>query len=120
MSDTFRHLVKRFELRSLTARLRLERLLHRQQHEDAVTSSEASEWLAWLDRQSADGPDERRRRVIEQSDRGAMRITELRQRHASERREAEAEWVALDETTRLLNRVASRRARRVMDTGGEE
>lgn len=120
MSDTLCRLAKRLELRALTARLRLERLSSRHRHEDALTRIETSEWLAWLDTQGGDGSPDRRRRVIEQSDRGAMRIAALRQRHTSEQTEAKAEWVALDETTRLLNRMVSRRARRIIHTGGEE
>jgi len=119
MSSSLRRLAKRYELRAMTARLRLERLLVQQQREEADTRTETSDWLAWLDRQGWDGSDERRRRVIEQSDRGALHLAELRQRHESERNDLNAEWVALDETTRLLNRVASRRARRAMQTGGE-
>jgi hypothetical protein len=120
MSTTLTQLAMRFELRSMSARLRLQRAVQRQQREDALLCEQATGWLEWHDRAATDPSMDQKRRWIEQSEIGMTRIKQVREQHETERNELAAEWEALDETTRLLNRVASRRARRNTETGGEE
>jgi hypothetical protein len=110
-------LAKRFELRALATRLRLAGLLHRQRSEVSTTGDGVAEWMTWIGAASAP---EGRRRVMEQLETDAQQLIDLQVRHEAEQKNLETMWLRLDETARLLNRAASRRARRSIETGGEE
>ena len=120
MSDSLKRLAMCYELRSMAARTRLQRVVQSQRREDALLCDSVYGWLAWLDGLDPDAGLEQRRSWLEQSEIGLTQIAALREQHEAERKALAAEWVALDETTRLLNRVASRPARRNIETGGEE
>lgn len=117
MSGRLALIAKRFELRALATRMRLAGLLHRQRTEAATTGDGVAEWMTWIG--PARAPAERRR-VMEHQETNAQQLIDLQVRHEAERRNLETMWLRLDETARLLNRAASRRARRSIETGGEE
>lgn len=110
-------LANRFERRALATRMRLAGLLHRQRAEAATAGDGVAEWMTWIGPASAP---EGRRRVMEHLETGAQQLIDLQVRHEAERKNLETMWLRLDETARLLNRAASRRARRSIETGGEE